>query len=177
MTGLSARNAAVARRVRMPDDAQLGELLLVPGQQSLGEQLHQHGVVALERGPDIDVPPQHRNPVDREVALTAAAFPGVGDRALGKPRGVRLESRRERFDHRGCRPGCIVAKRSTRRDSAMSSTTLVASAGQEPPLVGPVVEQQRLRLARLAELAPPVAVADGDRQRRSSRPTAPTGRW
>src|SRR5690606_19779616 len=75
-----------------PDHPDLGELLLEPRQQRLGEQLVQHGVVALERGPHVDVLAQRGDPVLDQVALSTTALARLGDSVLREPCGVRLES-------------------------------------------------------------------------------------
>ena len=69
LDGLLGDEAGRAERV------EVAELVAVAGQQLLGHQLQQDGVVALEGGEDVGVGLQRRQPVLGQVARAAARLP------------------------------------------------------------------------------------------------------
>ena len=74
------------------------ELILELAQQVLGNQLHKHSVVPLERGADVCISLQRTEPVDSQVSLPAASFATGLDRLSGIPSGERFKSGRRGFE-------------------------------------------------------------------------------
>jgi len=102
-----------AEELRDAERVELAELVAVVGEEVLGAELEQDGVVALERREDIGVGLQRGEAVGLEVAGAAARLAARLDRVGRMPRGDRLEAGGERLE---LAPGPVVGLRARRED-------------------------------------------------------------
>ncbi len=82
-----------SEQTRHADAIERGHLLPVAGQHGLRHQLHEDGVVTLERRHDVGVRPQGRQPALREITPTTAGLACVLDGGDGMPGGGGLDPR------------------------------------------------------------------------------------
>ena len=102
-TGLSSATAvaAWARYFASRTPRRSSRTAAVAGEQALGDELQQHGVVALEGREDIAVGLERGEAVDGEVALPTTGLTAGLDRVRRVPGGERLESSRQGLRPRG----------------------------------------------------------------------------
>ena len=170
-------------------DVHGAELLGVVGQQALGDQLQQHGVVALERGVDVEVGAQRGEAVLGQEAGAAAGLAAFLQRVEGVPGAQRLERRGEGLEVLAVLRRCRGGRRRRRRTSAAAARARSwrrrswRAAAKQPALVPLVVEQHLLvGVGGGVELAALGGVLDGDLQgqlatRSTAAPSSETRPW
>ena len=159
-----------------PDLVEVLEGVLVVGEQTLGHQLHQDRVVALERREDVGVGTQRVEPVHRQVAGAAARLAALLDGAGRVPGAHRLRAGGARLQCPASELGGTlvgdVGEHPVQigRDALLCEVQRVGAGEQreEPPLVHAVVEEHLLLTgAGVAELP------DGGGRTRSRSPARP----
>ena len=105
------RLRAVGEVADQPPEAQIPHLLLVLGQEPLGDELEEHGVRALEGREDVGVGAQPTEPVRGEIALAPARLAAHLEGRGAVRRRVGLEPRRLHLEPPPLLvPGCRVSR-------------------------------------------------------------------
>src|SRR5690606_3590660 len=153
---------ALAELAEEGEEVEVLELLLVAGEEALGDLEEEHRVVALERREDVGVGAEGGEAVGVAVALAAAGLAGLLDGVGGVAGGERLERGGLRLDGADVGPGRRALEAAGEVVEGEREAVGGGDVREQPALVAEVVEDGDLGAVRRPELPAAGAVADGD---------------